>query len=396
MSATLGTRLVDAAVFGYLGGVFTRDAFFAPAVYLAFWVLIYAPTYYPIVAPGLPDNVLATYFYLPAIVFLGTIIGLLVAKLLDIGQLVDVWLTGSGGGENARHENLNVPFLVFGLGLIWLAVFFFVANMAGGSFIYGAISIDPTVAIILGVVAVVLAISAFVVSAVQHKFGTRFVGARHDYISVWYLIALTAAVIIPWFIRTPSVPTTGNVVLTTLVIVFLDFVVLGVGTYLEYRRDRDLDPTNVAPSSRHGRFYAIEGSRTKLVLRFVLVILLHTLVYIFGAWFQNITADDVAAMFGFPNYALFFLIAYGVLILMYVPLITCCKWPKYARMHRKEVANEPAEARLPVTQSRPAPLTAQEYGGDPLAHLLEESRPRRRRAMHTETSSSKASITYEF
>ena len=130
MSSTVGSLLVSLSTIGTLGSVFTRDAPLVVGLFYLFW-LIFAFTYYVGVA-----TTAEIFWYLPLIVALASATGVAIVKLFDIGQLIDVWLSGSGGGSNhraTRYEELNLPLLPTAIIFAFFAVFFAVAAISCGS-----------------------------------------------------------------------------------------------------------------------------------------------------------------------------------------------------------------------------------------------------------------------
>ena len=99
----LGRTFVNAGTYGFLLAVASRDVFFSVATYLAFWLAILAPIDYAAFIATAPLDadvtlfVASAFLVVPAAATLAAMVGIGFVKLFDIGQLIDVWLTGSGG-----------------------------------------------------------------------------------------------------------------------------------------------------------------------------------------------------------------------------------------------------------------------------------------------------------
>jgi len=325
-TAELGTVLIDAIVYCYLAGVASRSLWFPTTSFLAVWLLVFAPTYCPLTAIDLAVNTHAMYFFIPAGALLASFVGVLTAKVLNIGQLIDVTLTGSGGGDNSQNEELNVPYIVFALALAFVGVFFYVASVTGAAFVGGAVLIDPTLATVFAVIALLLAFATLIVAGVQHKFGLRYVGARHDYLTVYYTFALLAITMGRQVLREVGTPT--SLLLGSIVIVVGDIFFLSVGVFFERARDVHLDiyPGGTARngSARRGRLYYLNGSLWIAALRILVILVVHLTLYLAGGLFQIATGNAVAAMFDLLRLPLLFFVLYLLGIIVYAVYLTCC------------------------------------------------------------------------
>lgn len=350
MSTSLGAVLVSSSTAGYLGSIFTRDAPLVFGLYYAFWV-IFALTYYA----AEPTN--ETAFYVPFAALIAAVAGIAIVKLFKIGQLVDVWLSGSGGGPNDRaskHEELNLPLMPLSILFTWASVFFAVAALACGSdsstcasFLNNIWAVSSwTVGWLLFGVFAALALLAFFASGIQLKRGGRH-KATHDYGSIYYSFAFMVMLLAPialWHVATWTSVTRGLAAGGVAVAVDLLFLLIGYG--YERNRDTELDNVGVDKSSRNGRFYSIEESSTaRLIFRFATVILLHAGIFVLGGYAIDSTGDDVAAIF-WP-----WLLAYfGAILLffggLYVILTMWYDWQDYYFSKGNRTATDEETAQL--------------------------------------------------
>ena len=330
MSSSLGSVLVSAATYGLLGSIFTRDAFFSGFTFLAFWLFIFAPTFYMLVAD--------TYFYIPAIVAVASVVGMAIVKLLSIGQLVDVWMTGAGGGDNSAREELNVPFMVLAVAFSFFATFFAIAAYTGAAFLGGLFVLSSSTAgwLLFGVFAA-LTLAAVLATGIQRKRGVRFKGI-HDWASVYYTFVFVLVAFVPalvWHYTYPASPVMvaayrGLFAGGTAIVV--DIIFLGLGAVYEAWRDRYIDYTGSASAkvyTRHGRFYSHEGSKGLLAARFIVVPLVHAGIYILGGYAVCATGDVVADIFWSPWLIVYFAVAFLVFAGLYVVILVFFTWQDY-------------------------------------------------------------------
>ena len=333
--ASLGTILVSAQTFTYLGSVFTRDVGFSAFVFAAFWLFIFAPTYYAL-------NV-ATYFFVPAATALAAVLGIAVVNLLSVGQLVDIWLTGSGGGDNSQHEELNVPFMVVAIGFVFFAVFFALAAVACqpadltcANFLGGLFYVPSALVgwILFGVFAA-LALAAVLATGIQRKRGVRFKGI-HDWASVYYFFAFLMCAALPalaWHLLYPS-SFLANAVwrgwIAAAVAFVGDLIWIGLGVLYERQRDTALDNNGPGtPSTRHGRFYSKDANSGLFWVRYFGVPLVHAGFYILGGYAQSATVDDVAAMFWSPWFIIYISVGFVLFAGLYVIILVFFTWQAY-------------------------------------------------------------------
>jgi len=318
MPEPLALVLVSSSTAGYLTGLATRDSPFAFGVYYAFW-LIFAFTYY-VNLPETPENI---FFYVPIIVALATIVGVIISKLLNIGQLVDVWVTGSGGGSNpkaSRYEELNMPLMPLAILFAFFTVFFAVAAVSCGSdsltcasFLNGIWSVSSwTVGWLLFGVFLALTLLAFFASGIQTKYGGRHKQTT-DYASLLYTFLVLGAITFPilmWHLAPSSWSRETIGWVSAIVAIVSDLILFGIGCFYEHWLDKS-DGGNMV-KIRNGRFYSIEGSGTRLFFRFLFVILVHAGAFVLGGYAVVDSASDVAVMF-WP----WFVAYYGVAFLFF-------------------------------------------------------------------------------
>jgi len=333
MSTTLGSVLVSSSTAGFLGSIFTRDAPLVFGIYYAFWAM-FALTYF--VAVETTNDI---FFYVPFTVLLAAVAGIAVVKLLNIGQLVDVWVTGSGGGDNKRasgHEELNLPLMAMAILFLFFAIFFGMAAVACGpdsltcaTFLNGIWAVSSrTVGWLLFGVFVALALLTLLASGIQLKHGHRH-KATHDYGSIYYAFAFFVVVLAPaltWHFLTLTPPTRGLV--AGVVAVLVDILFLGGGVAYERTCDLGKDEVGVARSSRNGRFYSIEGSTARLVFRFVIVIGVHAGAYVLGGYAVSNTLDSVPAMF-WPWFVSYYGIVFFIFGALYIIITIFFDWQDY-------------------------------------------------------------------
>jgi len=335
--AQLGGVLVDAALFGYLGAVFTRDPFFSTGLFAAFWLFIFVPVQYPIntfVGADLTRELLSIFVYVPATAALASLVGLALVKMLDIGQLIDVWLTGSGGGsayKASKNEELNLPLMPLAILFIFVGTFFVFHAGAGPMIFYGEFTIDTTIWYILGAVAYLFALALFISIGIESKHGNRYQN-HHDYGSLYYTFAFGVVFLAPLILR-PLGSGAGWIAFLAILIVVLDLVALGIGVTLERARDLGIQKIEQTPNYRYGRFYSIESAGTNfvLILRYVLVIGFHVGTYLFIALYDEYAATTVQAIF-WPAIVLYTTISFFVLVVVYLLLF---------RVNRGKDSDEP-------------------------------------------------------
>ena len=271
MAQSLDLVMVSSSTAGFLVGFATRDSPFAFGVYYAFW-LIFAFTYY-VNVPETPQDI---FFYVPIIVALTTVTGATLAKMLNIGQLVDVWMTGSGGGANnvaTSYEELNLPLMPLTILFAFFSVFFGVAAASCSTtncadFLGGIWAVSSsTVGWLLFGVFVALTLLAFFASAIQTKYGNRH-KKTHDYASLLYTFIVLFVATVPMLMW--HLPTTWSVVtrgwVAAAVALVADGVFFAIGSYYENSLDYDDDDNKI--TTRNGRFYSVESSSTVMFFRF--------------------------------------------------------------------------------------------------------------------------------
>jgi hypothetical protein len=339
--STLAVSTVAAAGISYLTSIFTRDPLLAFGGYVIFWAFIFVPTYHA------TDDPLVDIVIVMAASAVFSIMGGATSKLFDVGQLIDVWLTGSGGGPNAREE-LNIPFLLVGFIAIFFAVFFGVAASRSGAvtdqFWNGLVNLNQTLAILLTVLFAIVALAAIVVSVKQEKMGARFRGI-HDWASVVYLVvwllAITASAV-PWYIWADDISDATRGWLAGVVGGIVLAAGLLAGIWYERYRDKNYDYATVVTGSdgvarsvytRQGRFYSKgDGIGTPwLVGRFVVVVSLFTFTWVVGGYAQAAaagTTEPVVNLFWSDGLVAYAAVVTVIFIAFYVGLLVCYKWPR--------------------------------------------------------------------
>ena len=363
----LGRTFVNAGTYGFLLAVASRDVFFSVATYLAFWLAILAPIdYAAFIATGplaadVTLFVASAFLVVPAAATLAAMVGIGFVKLFEIGQLIDVWLTGSGGVSD--EEERNLPLLVYAVVLAFTGtlLFFGYEPSTSAAWLYGLAT--PTLGFWLLVLAIlfgVLAIVAVGCSAAQRKMGTRYENAR-DYMSTAYafLLLLVVAVtelVTHFGLSSPSVQLVD--LWWLLAILAVDGVFL-VGGYLG---EKAAAKSLAAPAwQSRGRFYMLSGSEGVGCVNFFRVVVflaLHVgLFWTYGTWLRYYTGDDVVAMLGWPNYLLAYAIGLGIIIVAFVFYSLWCRWPasEKERLLGEGASSVKASApRVPVQQQATA------------------------------------------
>ena len=320
--SSLSRAFVVSAAYGFISAVYTRSAFFSGLTFLAFWLFIFAFTYYDTHLP-LTD----VFFFVPAAVVLTSVAGVALVVFLNVGQLVDVWLTGSGAGDNSRNENSNMPFMMVAIALFFFGTMAVVIRLEGDAFAGGLFTFGPAVQNVVSLLAAsgffLLAVVAVAASAIQVKNGVRF-KERHDYMSIGYFAALLIVSIVPaalYFVSNDVIVSGWVAFGVTLV---LDLAALGFGIAFERQRDDDIVATD-GTSDRHGRL-ASRGkllyglpSACKLVLRVALISGLHAAIFILGAYTDGPVRDMFAPM---ATAAVLVTLIFGGLYVFFVLLYT--------------------------------------------------------------------------
>jgi len=342
-SSSLAVSTVAAAALSFVTSIFTRDPLLAFGGFTLFWAFIFVPTYH------VNDATVDTLIVLAASA-LYAVMGAATSKLFDIGQLIDVWLSGSGGGPNAREE-LNIPFLLVGVIAAFFATFFGVAASRAGAatdlFWAGLVDLDETLAILLALLLGIVALAAIIVSVKQEKLGARFRGI-HDWASVIYLfvwLVAIAAGAVPWYVCSPdlnyalaacsSMSDSARGWLAGVVGGVALLVGLGVGYWYERFRDKNFDYVTVERRSiytRQGRFYSAGDALGTpwLVARFFFVVALYAATWVVGGYAQQAArgSQPVVDLFWSDGLAVFAVVTIVVFVAIYAAILVCYKWPR--------------------------------------------------------------------
>jgi len=333
---SLASTFVTALAYGYRGSIFTRDAFFSTATFLAFWLLIFAPLAYTAAGPVLVADVLQFFVdataLVPVALLLGAVLGLALVKALGLGQLVDVWLTGAGGGttlaDGADDEELNLPLIVVATACAFLAVFFGAAIFASGVILYGATTISLTVAwfgvLLFGFAAVVL----LVYSGVPLKYGSRF-RLSSDWVSVYYALAFVALSVL----QTYLVPTTHfQIWLFALLFEAALVIVLVIGYFIER-----------GSSGTRGRFFLRSPTGVNAFLRVVFVFVVDGALVVYANYERLAASDDVSVIVFGSSFVLVLVIAIAVVAFVYLLIMLCFRVPAAELASTAPKRAEPAE-----------------------------------------------------
>jgi len=348
--------LVFLALAGYLGSIFTRDAFFSTSVISCFWLFIIAPRDYPLNTGAPPGDIaqaaLNIFFYVPAVVALASIVGTATVKLLNVGQLVNVWLTGTGGGSNygaTANEEKNLPLLVSMVLALFFAFFFF--NAATGAILYGTVTMPPVWAIVAGIVAALAAFGLLVASLVPLMRGNRF-RMHRDNLSFVYTLGLGALLVVHYLtIVAPAAAyaSGGSIAVAIVLIIVVDLLVFVGGSRIEAGFDRALRERSKKNDGeppyvyRYGRLYSIEASWASYVVRIGGIILVHLGTYVLLVVALP-TAASISAAF-WSTLLLVFGIAFAVLVLLYI-IVTAAQW--YGLCCATSSSDDDAAAAVPL------------------------------------------------
>jgi hypothetical protein len=310
LRAVLARIFVNAGGYGFVATILSSDFFFAFATHTPFWLLIFLPTLFvPFIAlaPSAADTtafVSATVFFVPLTVLLGSAIGAGLAALLNIGQPIDVWMSPPTRDNDTR----SVPLLPVSIILAFFGTLLLVAWQTPSTFAYGLLPVPVDwAAALFGMLLVVAAVVTLLLSMRAD---------RSDPMSVGYMLGLTLIFVVQetlstFIVGTPPTAVTSTVSLffVALAIGAVDAFVLAVGYYAEMRIAR------VAT----GRFYAPERSGWANGLRAIAFVVMHVVgFFVYGTMVRFSTMDEVTAMFAMPNFTLFYAIAGGAIVLLYI------------------------------------------------------------------------------
>jgi hypothetical protein len=258
-------------VYGYLGAIFTRSLFFPIATVLAAWLLIAADDAYPFAAMMMHDEasirafIVDAFWAIPATTVIVSIVAILVVKVLDLGQPIDVWLTGSGGGstpERVKHEEYNIPFVVSAIVVLFVGIFF-VHAAADMAIAYGDILVDHGLSVAVAIVALVAFVVLLGASGWQYMQGTRF-NDSHDLMSIYYTVVLGVLVLVEYALLAATSLAAGWHIVAS---VAAALVLILIGVWFESRR------ANSAEGDKYrGRFYAFESNGLLTAIRVVAVV----------------------------------------------------------------------------------------------------------------------------
>jgi len=337
VAAQLASAFVAAGVFGFTGAAFTRDLWFAIATVLAFWLGIFAPAIYvPFEAMGgittddVTEFVQIAFFVIPAHATLAAAVGIGFVKIFDIRQLIDVWLSGSGGDSDG--EERTFPFIVLAIILGFVATLLLVGATYPTAFLYGlwVPSAVGTVAYtIFGIIFAFFALALIGLSILQYKGGTRF-NDNNDYLSFVYALVFLFLTLVLYglaaaFDASPSGTTSAW---TTALFVIADIVALLMAWSAESRQ--------VDADRQKSRFFALPGSTLVNLLRAFVFIALHTgLFWLWGCVERLNTMNMVFTMMAWPHFLLAYTIAGAVILLVYFPCCLC-KWTNYEEERQQQ------------------------------------------------------------
>lgn len=341
---SLATQFTKAVLYGYLGSLFTYDATFAFATYAAFWLIIFAPASlpaaYPVVIP--PNFLVEATLFVPVGVLLGVLIGLAIALMLDVGQMIDVWLTGAAGGADVSsitdddlrislNERLNVPYLVMATVAAFVTLFFLVGGyIEPETFLYGVTGPPPYIsaafalfmALAFGLATIIL----LVLSVGRIKYGERFAGSR-DWVSFYYAIAFVVLVLLQEYLPAPT--TVGAAFGWAALLVVIFFIVLLVGLYVE---------RNQTPRPSRARLFLIAPTGWNTALKFIVILLVYGGLYVYTQAERLGTPSGELTDVILSTYTVLVLVLTAVAFgLVYVLIMCCCRNPTNdARAYHKE------------------------------------------------------------
>jgi len=320
--ASLGAAFVVSVASVFVATLFTRSPYFGTALWAALWLIVFAPTYfYSLVAVNV-------YAYTAGGVFLAAILGALLCKLLAQGQLVNVWLTGSGGGLNAHGEERNVPYIVFATIALFFTTFFFVAGATNDnpsatppapSFMTGTVAIGDPVALVAASALLIATLALLFISAYPREYGDRL-HELPDQMSAIYYVSMAIAIVAPAIVVLSSFSTPIRRGIVAMLVAFVVDALIFIGGYW-YERQRY---ASAAKADRwHGRLYRVGSSVTATALPLVLFALLHGLIFLFGGFAIAANGNNTQALFAFPWFALAFVIAIGIVFVCYAIIAAC-------------------------------------------------------------------------
>ena len=322
----IASVLVTLASIGFLGSVFTRDAFFSLAAIAAFWIFIFAHTFY-----GATIDPVTLYAYVLAAVALASITGSVLVKLLGTGRLIDVWMMRSPLPVPNIAEDWNIPLFLLAVLFIFLAVFYVIAGTAPAvpGFWNGDIVITATAGWILFVLFLLLAIALIIMAGVQKRTSDKNFTIS-DAPGIYYFFAFGVMAALPavfWHFADGLITSYATRGWTTFVIaLILDIGLLLAGVAIEAWQAQRGQLLGHAPAEAVRRPYDglyTGGSKWTSAVRIFFIALVHGLVFGIGSLATDATTAAAAKqVFWFPYLFLLFAIAAGIFAAAYI-LIVC-------------------------------------------------------------------------
>ena len=362
MSTTIAAVLVTSCAVSFLATIFTRDAFFSLAAFVAFWTFIFSDVYY--------SGIIAVvrYNYMFAAVLSAALTGVALAELINSGVLINVWLDRPSRSDRSGYALQSLPVGALMVLFAFLATFFFYLG-ALLSLWAGFITVSSSWPwYILGGLFALAAIISLFLLAFTVKW-TKFEFYFDGKIEVYYVFAFIFAAITPaliWHVSWSFLSTSfaagtfARAALTAGIAFFFDLLVLGIGVLLERNAEKKAGSATIV------RFDGLDGGEHGLVLflRVFVISLMHGLIYLFGGFVDVSDAAYQAAIdvFWIPHLFLLFAIAFGIYAIAY--LIRLCvvagESPKSTKSESSAEEQEPLlvgtnAAQRTLSKSRKSP-----------------------------------------
>lgn len=359
--ASLGAAFVVAVAGTFATTTFTRSPFYGGVMASALWSIVFAPTYFFDTAAYASVGV---YAYTLSGVFLAVLLGAFVSKLLAQGQLVTVWTM-------SRGDERTVPYMLLVSVGVFFAVFFFVAGATNDNagaldatqpaFLHGTVTLSTTTAVVVGVVLTLSTIALLIVSALPRQHGDRF-HDEPDQMSALLFVGMIVVIVAPsvWPLATSLSTPIGRGVAAMATAFLVDGLVFGLGYWYEQRRYE----TALKHDRWHGRLYRAGFSATSSAVPLVVIALLHGLIFLFGGFAIDANGNDAQALFAFPWFSLAFVIAIGIVLVVYCAAGVCFSSVYRARARTVDAPPDdaaplmPDETTSPETARRRRPVAA--------------------------------------
>lgn len=351
MSTTIAAVLVTSCAVSFLATVFTRDAFFSLAAFVAFWTFIFSDVYY--------SGIIAVvrYNYMFAAVLGAALMGVALAELINSGVLINVWLDRPSRSDRSSHALQSLPIGAFMVFFAFLATFFFYLG-AKMSLWAGFITVSSSLPwyILGGLFALATIISLFLLAFTVKS--TKFEIVFDGKLEVYYVFAFVFMGIIPsliWHINWSFLPasfapgTFARAILTGIIALFVDLIFLGIGAALERNAEKKTGQSTIV------RFDGLDGGEhlIVLILRVLIISLTHALIYFFvGSVDVSDAAYQIAIdVFWYPHLFLLFAVAFVAYGIVYLVRL-CIVGRAPSKSSKSAPAADETESLLDVTDAQ--------------------------------------------